>query len=116
MAGLMGRNDAWLSQVEAAARCSGEQVWRLPLPPEYKSQYESSVADMKNIGNGQAGALVAGLILGEFVADGLAWAHLDIAGPAFTESEDAEVTKGGSGYGVRLLVELAERFEVPAAT
>ncbi|MFN0028793.1 MAG: leucyl aminopeptidase [Acidimicrobiales bacterium] len=116
MAGLMGRNDAWLTQVETAARCSGEQVWRLPLPAEYKSQYESSVADMKNIGNGQAGALVAGLILGEFVADGLAWAHLDIAGPAFTESEDAEVTKGGSGYGVRLLVELAERFEVPTLT
>ena len=115
LAGLMGRNDAWLTQVEAAAAASGEQVWRLPLPGEYRSQFESSVADMKNIGNGQAGALVAGLILSEFVADGLAWAHLDIAGPAFTDSEDAELTKGGTGFGVRLLVELVERFERPTA-
>jgi leucyl aminopeptidase len=115
LAGLMGRNDAWLTQVEAAAAASGEQVWRLPLPPEYRKQYESSVADMKNIGNGQGGALVAGLILGEFVADGLPWAHLDIAGPAFTESEDAEITKGGTGFGVRLLIELVERFTPPVA-
>ena len=113
LAGLMGHNDAWLTQVEAAAAASGEQVWRLPLPGEYRSQFESSVADMKNIGNGQAGALVAGLILSEFVAEGLAWAHLDIAGPAFTDSEDAELTKGGTGFGVRLLVELVERFERP---
>jgi leucyl aminopeptidase len=115
LAGLMGRNDTWLAQVEAAAAASGEQVWRLPMPPEYRKQYESSVADMKNIGNGQGGALVAGLILGEFVADGLPWAHLDIAGPAFTESDDAEITKGGTGFGVRLLVELVERFTPPAA-
>ena len=115
LAGLMGRNDRWLEQVEAAAASTGEQVWRLPMPPEYKKQTESSVADMKNIGTGSAGALVAALILGEFVADGLAWAHLDIAGPAFTDSDDAEITKGGTGYGVRLLVELVERFEKPAS-
>jgi len=116
LAGLMGRNDAWLEQVEAAASASGEPVWRLPMPAEYRKQYESSVADMKNIGSGQGGALVAGLILGEFVADGLPWAHLDIAGPAFVESEDGEITKGGTGYGVRLLVELVERFTRPATS
>ncbi len=115
LAGLMGRNDRWLQQVEAAAAASGEPVWRLPLPPVYRKQYESSVADLRNIGTGNGGVLVAGLILEEFVADGLAWAHLDIAGPAFTEAEDAEVTKGGTGFGVRLLVELVERFERPAA-
>ncbi|MCC6434135.1 MAG: leucyl aminopeptidase, partial [Acidimicrobiales bacterium] len=113
VAGLMGRNDGWLAQVEAAAEASGEQVWRLPMPPEYRKQYESSVADMKNIGSGSAGALVAGLILGEFVPESIPWAHLDIAGPAFTDGEDAELTKGGTGYGVRLLVELVERFAKP---
>jgi leucyl aminopeptidase len=115
LAGLMGRNDAWLDQVESAAASTGEPVWRLPLPVEYRKQVESSVADMKNIGSGSAGALVAGLILGEFVAEPVPWAHLDIAGPAFTDSEDAEVTKGGTGYGVRLLVDLVERFEKPPA-
>ncbi|MGE0730549.1 MAG: leucyl aminopeptidase [Acidimicrobiia bacterium] len=114
VAGLMGRGDGWLTQVEEAATTSGEQVWRLPMPPEYRKQYESSVADMKNIGSGSAGALVAGLILGEFVDESVPWAHLDIAGPAFTDSEDAEITKGGTGYGVRLLVELVERFTPPA--
>lgn len=113
VAGLMGRGDGWLGQVEAAAAASGEQVWRLPLPPEYRKQYESPVADMKNIGSGSAGALVAGLILGEFVPESIPWAHLDIAGPAFTDGEDAEITKGGTGYGVRLLVELVERFARP---
>lgn len=115
LAGLMGRDDRWMEQVAAAAAASGEPVWRLPLPTEYRKQYESNVADMKNIGSGNGGALVAGLILEEFVADGIAWAHLDIAGPAFTESEDAEVTKGGTGFGVRLLVELVERFRKPVA-
>ena len=68
---------------------------------------------MKNIGGPHGGALTAGLILQEFVADGIPWAHLDIAGPAFTDSDDAEITKGGTGFGVRLLAELAANFTAP---
>ena len=110
IAGLMGNDDTLLGAIEASSRATGEQVWRLPLPPEYRKQYESPVADMKNIGNGNAGALVAGLILSEFVAPGIPWAHLDIAGPAFVEADDGDVTRGGTGFGVRLLVDLAERL------
>jgi len=110
IAGLMGNNDSWIEQIEAASDLTGERVWHLPLPVDYRKQVESSVADMKNIGGPHGGALTAGLILQEFVAEGIPWAHLDIAGPAFTDSDDAEITKGGTGFGVRLLAELAANF------
>ena len=113
IAGLMGNNDSWIEQIEAASDLTGERVWHLPLPADYRKQVESSVADMKNIGGPHGGALTAGLILQEFVADGIPWAHLDIAGPAFTDSDDAEITKGGTGFGVRLLAELAANFSAP---
>ena len=121
IAGVMGNDDAWLSEIESSAQRTGEQVWRLPLPPEYRKQFESPVADMKNIGTPYGGALTAGLILQEFVGEGIPWAHLDIAGPAFSESDEVDAPKGGSGFGVRLLVDLlrtfqaAERPEEPAA-
>ena len=110
IAGLMGRGDAFLEQVEAASSRTGERVWRLPLPDDYRRMVDSPVADMKNIGGPHGGAITAGLILGEFVAEGIDWAHLDIAGPAFTDSDDAEVVRGGTGFGVRLLVDLASSF------
>jgi leucyl aminopeptidase len=68
---------------------------------------------MKNIGSGEGGALVAGLILQEFVGEGIPWAHLDIAGPAFVDGEDGEYTKGATGFGTRLLVDLVEQFAKP---
>jgi len=114
IAGLMGNNDSWLAQVEAAGANTGERVWRLPLPDDYKKMFESSVADMKNIGGPYGGAITAGLLLQEFVAEGIPWAHIDIAGPAFTDSDDAEITKGGTGFGVRLLIDLARNFRSPA--
>ena len=110
IAGLMGRDDGFLTRVEEASTRTGERVWRLPLPVDYRSMVDSSVADMKNIGGSYGGALTAGLILGEFVADGIPWAHLDIAGPAFADGDDGEVVTGGTGFGVRLLVDLACTF------
>ncbi len=114
VAGLMGNNEAWVNQLVDAGERTGERVWRLPLPDDYRSQLESSVADMKNIGGPHGGALVAGLFLSNFVAEGIPWAHLDIAGPAFTDSEDGETTKGGTGFGVRLLLDALVNFEPPA--
>jgi leucyl aminopeptidase len=114
IAGLMGNDDGWTAQVRDAADRSGERVWPLPLPEDYKKQLESSVADLKNIGGPYGGSLTAGLFLREFVGDGIPWAHLDIAGPAFLEGDDGESPKGGTGFGVRLLVELARSFEKPA--
>ena len=114
VAGLMGNNEAWVDQLADAAERTGERVWRLPLPDDYKSQLDSSVADMKNIGGPHGGALTAGLFLSNFVAEGIPWAHLDIAGPAFTDAEEGEITKGGTGFGVRLLLDMLVNFEIPS--
>ncbi|HVM13573.1 MAG TPA: leucyl aminopeptidase [Egibacteraceae bacterium] len=105
IAGLMGSDDHLLADLEEAAEATGEQVWRLPLPPEYAEHLKSEVADLKNIGKGrEAGTIVAGLFLKEFTGD-RPWAHLDIAGPAFSEEGDAFTTaKGGTGVAVRTLV------------
>lgn len=111
IAGLMSNDDDFAATVAGAADAAGERVWRLPLPADYKSQVESPVADMKNIGGSHGGALTAGLILQEFVADGIPWVHLDIAGPAWTDSDDVENRKGGTGFGVRTLVALARDWK-----
>ncbi len=111
IAGLMSNDDAFAEKVAGAAGDAGERVWRLPLPADYKSQMDSPIADMKNIGKPMGGgALTAGLILQEFVGDAIPWVHLDIAGPAWTDGEDVETRKGGTGYGVRTLVELARNW------
>ncbi|MDE0237087.1 MAG: aminopeptidase, partial [bacterium] len=115
VAGLMGNNEAWVNQLADAAERTGERVWRLPLPDDYKAQLDSSVADMKNIGGPHGGALTAGLFLSNFVEEGTPWAHLDIAGPAFTDAEDAETSKGGTGFGVRMLLDALVNFEPPEA-
>ena len=116
VAGLMGNHDAWIGAVEAAADRAGERVWQLPLPEDYRKQLNSPVADLKNIGDRWGGTLTAALFLQEFVADGIPWAHLDIAGPAWTDSVDGEAAKGGTGFGVRLLVDLIRNFSPPGDT
>ncbi len=111
---IMGNNESLSAQVQAAAKRAGEEMWPLPLPPKYRKHLDSSIADMKNIGNpGQAGSSVAGLFLQEFV-DGRPWVHLDIAGPSFTSGDEGINTKGGTGVAVRTLIELIESFEPPA--
>jgi leucyl aminopeptidase len=112
IAGLMGNDDAWIDQVRAAADRVGEAVWPLPLPKEYRKEIDSDVADLKNVGGRNGGALTAGLFLQEFVGD-RPWAHLDIAGPSRYESDDAYIAKGGTGFGVRTLVELVSSFRKP---
>ena len=107
IAGIMGNDDRLVGRIAALGREAGERMWHLPLPDDYRSMVDSPVADMKNIGERWAGALTAGLILKEFVG-GVPWAHLDIAGPARWPKDENYHTKGGSGYGVRTLVALAE--------
>jgi leucyl aminopeptidase len=107
VAGVMGNERPWVDQVQAAADRAGEPMWPLPLPREYRKLLDSEVADQRNVSTGSyGGALTAGLFLERFVGD-VTWAHLDIAGPASASSDDGEVTKGGTGYGVRTLLELA---------
>jgi leucyl aminopeptidase len=110
IAGIMGNNDAFSAQVRAVADRVGERLWPLPLPADYKKQLDSNVADLKNIGGAYGGASTAGLFLQEFVDSSIPWVHLDIAGPAFLDAEDGENPRGGTGFGVRTLIELARSF------
>ncbi len=113
IAGLMGNDDDLIAQVQAASERAGEPLWHLPLPAQYRKHIDSEVADMKNIGAaGQAGSLSAGLFLQEFV-DGRPWVHLDIAGPAFRSDEDSYLAKGGTGFGVRTLLEFVASYRKP---
>jgi leucyl aminopeptidase len=82
-------------------------VWRLPLAPEYRDRIKSTIADIKNIGGSEAGAITAALFLGEFV-EKTDWAHLDIAGTAFSTSDKLATPKGGTGFGVRTLIRYIE--------
>ena len=103
VAGLFTNNDELAEALLKCGQESGEPLWRLPLVKEYKDDIKSSVADIKNVGGGNAGAISAALFLQEFVGEA-PWAHLDIAGPAFAEKDNAYLTKGGVGFGVRTLV------------
>jgi leucyl aminopeptidase len=112
VAGLLGNDEALLGSVRSAADRAGESVWPLPMPPDYRRHIDSEVADMKNTGRpGQAGSIAAAVLLAEFVGT-VPWAHLDIAGTARSEESAGYLTKGGTGFGVRTLVEMAtsERF------
>jgi leucyl aminopeptidase len=110
IAGVMANDDAARDGVVDAARRAGERVWPMPLPEELRKGLDSSVADIANVsGDRFGGMLVAGLFLKEFVPDGVRWAHVDIAGPAFHEGEPYGYTpKGGTGAAVRMLVQVAE--------
>jgi leucyl aminopeptidase len=115
IAGLMGNDDPWIGQVRDAAERAGESMWHLPLPQEYRKDLDSEIADLKNITGGRGGgALTAGLFLSEFTGD-VPWVHLDIAGPARASSDDGYIGKGGTGFGVRTLVEVLTTFEKPKA-
>jgi leucyl aminopeptidase len=108
-AAVMSNDDAVRTAVHDAADRAGEQMWPMPLPPELRKSMDSEVADIANMGERYGGMLVAGLFLEEFVADGLRWAHLDIAGPSFNEGKPWGYTpKGGTGAGVRTLVQIVE--------
>jgi leucyl aminopeptidase len=107
-AGLFASDDDVAATLESAARSAGEQLWRLPIEEEARTKLDSPVADLKNIGDRWGGAGTAALFLREFT-DGVAWAHLDIAGPARVETAEHYLSIGASGFGVRTLVALAEQ-------
>ena len=106
-AGLISSDDRLSDRIIVASIGSGERVWRLPLYDEYREAVKSKIADTKNIGlpKGEAGAITAAAFLDNFV-EKTPFAHLDIAGPASLRDEKDYIPKGGSGFGVRLLVHL----------
>jgi leucyl aminopeptidase len=109
ISGVMGTGDETAAAIAETARRAGEQAWPMPLPEELRKGLDSAVADIANVaGERWGGMLVAGLFLKEFVPDGVRWAHVDIAGPAFHEGEPYGYTpKGGTGAAVRMLVQIA---------
>ncbi len=109
--GLMSNNPGFAKRVLTAAAQAGEKVWELPLEARYKELNQSDIADLRNIPTSRyGGTLTAGLFIQEFV-DNTPWVHLDIAGPAFAERPlSSYLGKGGTGHGVRMLVELVEKL------
>jgi leucyl aminopeptidase len=109
VAGVMGSDKALVDQVRAAADATDEPVWELPLEKRYRKELDSTVADLKNLGGANAGAITAGLFLAEFVGD-VPWAHIDIAGTAQSATDAGWQTAGCTGFGARLLAHLALDF------
>jgi leucyl aminopeptidase len=104
--GVFGNDQKLIDKVLKAADRTGERMWQMPMPEEYKEQNKSDIADIKNTGNRYGGAITAALFLAEFV-DNVPWVHLDIAGPRLSKKETGYTVKGATGFGVRTLVELA---------
>jgi leucyl aminopeptidase len=109
VAGVVGNNQKFVDAVRDAAATSDEPIWQLPLEKSYRRLLDSNVADMRNIGGPYGGAITAALFLNEFVAD-VPWAHLDIAGPMSVDGDDGWLSRGATGFGTRLLIELATAF------
>ncbi len=115
VAGVFGNDDGWVEQVRDASAATDEPVWQLPLEKKrYRKLLDSDIADVKNVGGPYGGAITAAVFLSEFVAD-VPWAHLDIAGPMKVDSDDSWRSKGATGFGTRLLVDLAMNFTPPSA-
>jgi len=104
--GLFGNDQELVDKVLKAAERTGERMWQMPMPEEYKEHNKSEIANVKNTGNRYGGAITAALFLAEFVAN-IPWVHVDIAGTAFSTKESGYIVKGATGVGVRTLVELA---------
>jgi leucyl aminopeptidase len=111
-AGAFANDDDWMAQILDAAKASGDHAWPFPLHPRYRRYVDSSFADLKNSSDLRQGSpVLAAEFLQEFSGDG-PWAHIDMAGPGFLERSrgDYLTQRGGTGYGVRLIVELAQRL------
>lgn len=106
----IGNSQGLVDQVTAAASLTGESAWQLPLEMRYRSQLDSEIADISNMGGPTAGAITAALFLSEFVK-GTPWAHIDIAGTMKSDSDDSWRPRGATGFGTRLLSELIVNFE-----
>jgi leucyl aminopeptidase len=106
ISGLFGTPEPWVEHVRRVGDAAGDAMWPMPLLEDYREQLKSDIADFSNTGGRPAGSITAALFLKEFVG-GVPWAHLDIAGTAWTEEARPYLPKGPSGVAVRTLAELA---------
>jgi len=107
-AGVMGTSSELMEVLEQAGGETGERVWPLPLIDAHRDALKSKVADYKNIGTREGGALTAAAFLGFFVPEDVSWSHVDIAGPSWTEGTGPLGPRGGTGFGARLLARAVE--------
>jgi leucyl aminopeptidase len=107
--GMFGNNPELMRRLKESGERTYERVWELPMFEEYASLIKSDIADAKNTGGKWAGAITAAMFLKNFVGD-VPWVHLDIAGTAIMEEQLEYIPKGGSGVGVRLLVDMLRRW------
>jgi leucyl aminopeptidase len=101
--GLFTPEDELATQLLAAANESGDKLWRMPLAEPFDRMIDSPIADMKNIGGREGGSITAAMFIQRFVDDGVRWAHLDIAGMAWSDKPATTYDKGATGFGVRLI-------------
>jgi leucyl aminopeptidase len=101
--GLFTPDDELATELLAAAAETGDKLWRMPLAEPFDRMIDSPIADMKNIGGREGGSITAAMFIQRFVDDGVRWAHLDIAGMAWSDKAGTTFEKGATGYGVRLI-------------
>ncbi len=111
VAAIMGNHERLIQKVQKMGNGVGERFWPLPLYEFYFEGIKSEVADFKNVGERAAGTITGGIFLKQFVPDEIPWLHLDIAGTAWTSKDLSICTQGGTGFGVRTLLEVARQWE-----
>jgi leucyl aminopeptidase len=110
--GMFANDDGLAAQLAAAGSATGDKLWRMPLGEAYDKLIESQIADMKNVGPREGGSITAAMFLQRFVESGVKWAHLDIAGMAWSDKAGNLYDKGATGFGVALLDRfVADNFE-----
>jgi leucyl aminopeptidase len=112
IAGMMGNAPAILDALKHASDLTAETIWPLPLREEYEDYLKSDIADVKNAGVREAGAIQGGLFLKKFVKE-TPWVHIDMAGPVWTDKERPYQPKGATGFGVRLLIAFLKEYRAP---
>jgi len=111
-AGVFSNDDELAARLVAVGEATGDRLWRMPLAEPFDRLIDSAIADMKNVGPREGGAITAAQFIRRFVDDGVKWAHIDMAGMAWSDKASAAADKGATGYGVRLLDEyVAEALE-----
>ena len=103
-----GPDDGLAQELIAAGEATGDMLWRMPLAESFDRLIDSPIADMKNVGPREGGSITAAQFIQRFVDDGVKWAHLDIAGKAWSDKASATYDKGATGFGVRLLDQFVE--------
>ena len=109
-AGIVGSDAALIEQIIEAGKKAGEAYWQLPSLPECKKALKSDVADLLNSAGREASCITGGLFIGEFVAENIPWAHIDIGGTSTAAKTDGFKVKGATGFGVGTLIKLAQEL------